>query len=148
VVASFREYRDAKQAVDYLASRRFPVEQVAIVAGDLRFVEQVTGRRGYFEAAVDGATSGAITGAVLGFILGLFTLITPVTSGLVLALWGAVVGAVIGALAGTVAHAFLLGRRRFRSVRALDAGRYDVVAAAAVAERTRDLLDEAPVRAA
>ena len=44
VVASYESYPEAQRAVDYLSDRRFPVERVAIVADDLRFVEQVTGR--------------------------------------------------------------------------------------------------------
>lgn len=148
VVGSFTTYDEAERAVDFLAERGFPVEQVAIVAGDLRFVEQVTGRRGYGAAAIDGAASGAVTGALLGFILGVLTLVTPLTSGITLALWGLVIGAVIGTLVGLLAHALSSGRRDFTSVPRLDARRYDLVTAATVADRARRLLEDRRLRAA
>jgi hypothetical protein len=145
LVAAYRTYEEAQRAVDFAADRDFPVERLAIVAEDLRFVEQVTGRAGYGTAVLNGAASGAITGAFLGFILGLFSLVTPLTSGLVLAFWGLVIGALIGALAGLLAQAIAGGRRDFSSIGSLRAGRYDVVATADVAERARQLLSELPV---
>src|SRR4051794_16070453 len=60
MVASYDSYPEAQRAVDYLSDRRFPVERVAIVAEDLRFVEQVTGRMGYGKAALQGAGLGAL----------------------------------------------------------------------------------------
>jgi hypothetical protein len=38
-VASYTSYDAAHRAVDYLSGKDFPVERLAIVAGDLRFVE-------------------------------------------------------------------------------------------------------------
>ena len=55
VVASFKTYGGAEGAVDRLAEAGFPVEHAAIVGHDVRFVEQVTGRFGYGEAALRGA---------------------------------------------------------------------------------------------
>lgn len=148
VVASFTSYEDAAAAVDHLADRRFPVDQVAIVAANLRLVEQVLGRRGYGHAASDGAVAGAVTGAFLGFFLGVLSLIAPLTSGLVLAFWGLLTGGVIGAIVGALGHALFGGRRDFRSTRGLDAGRYDLVASASVAEPARRLLAARPARVA
>jgi hypothetical protein len=142
VVGSYVTYDEAQRAVDFAADRDFPIERLAIVAGDLQFVEQVTGRAGYGSAAINGATSGAVTGGFLGFFLGLFSLVAPLASGLTLALWGLVIGAVIGALVGVLTHALSGGRRDFSSVSSLRAGRYDVVATADVADRARQLLSE------
>ncbi len=147
-VASFPTYAEAQRAVDFLAARRFTVQHVAIVARDLRFVEQVTARRGYGDAAMAGALSGAVAGALLGFILGLLTLIAPLAAGFALALWGLVIGGLIGALVGVAAHAVSRRHRAFTSVTRLDAGRYDVVAAAPVADEVRRLLHEGAARAA
>src|SRR5690606_4643963 len=133
------------RAIDFAADRRFPVERLAIAAGDLRFIERVTGRLDYGTAAANGAASGALTGAFLGFVLGLFSLVTPLASGLVLALSGLVAGAVIGAIVGLLAHAATGGRRDFSSISGFDAGRYDVVAASDVAEQARRLLSELPL---
>ncbi|MDP8930333.1 MAG: glycine zipper family protein, partial [Actinomycetota bacterium] len=59
-VATFNRYPDAQRAVDYLSDERFPVQHVSIVGEGLRLVEDVTGRRGYVEAALGGATAGAV----------------------------------------------------------------------------------------
>src|SRR3954470_17818084 len=82
IVASFGSYAEAQKAVDYLSDEGFPVERVSIVAEDLRFVEQVTGRRGYGQALLQGAGSGAVVGAFFGFLLGLFELVDPLLSAL------------------------------------------------------------------
>src|ERR687885_143487 len=82
VVASYDSYAEAQRAVDYLSDERFQVERISIVAEDLRFVEQVTGRMGYGRAALQGAGSGALIGAFFGFFLGLFSIIDPLVSAL------------------------------------------------------------------
>lgn len=140
VVASYATYAEAERAIDFLADHDFPVARVAVVAGDLRLVEQVTGRLGYGGAAARGAAAGATTGALLGFILGLLSLVAPLTSGLTLALVGLVVGGLVGALIGLIGHLALGGRRDFSSVSAVQAGRYDLIVAAEVAEHARQLL--------
>src|ERR671912_335605 len=105
VVASYDSYPEAQRAVDYLSDERFPVERVAIVAEDLRFVEQVTGRLGYGQAALQGAGSGAVIGALFGFFLGLFSLADPLVSALILVLYGLVFGAIVGAILGLIFYA-------------------------------------------
>jgi hypothetical protein len=145
-VASYATYDAARRAIEYLTGNDFPVERLAIVAGGLRFVEQVTGRSGYGNAAASGASAGAVTGAVLGFVLGLFSLVTPLTSGLILAMWGALLGAAIGAAVGMIGHALSAGSAGFSSVGGLQAGRYDVVAPADIAPEARRLLAQAPER--
>ncbi|HET9677172.1 MAG TPA: general stress protein [Solirubrobacterales bacterium] len=69
-VASYATYAEAERAVDHLSDQKFPVERVSIVARDLKVVEQVTGRRGYLEAALHGLTSGALIGALIGWLFG------------------------------------------------------------------------------
>src|SRR5918911_4198903 len=109
VIASYDSYPEAQRAVDYLSDERFPVERVSIVAEDLRFVEQVTGRRGYGQALLEGAGSGAVVGALFGFFLGLFSLFDPLVSAFLLALYGLIFGAILGALIGLTAHALMGG---------------------------------------
>jgi hypothetical protein len=133
-VARFERYAEAERAVDQLADLRFRVEQVAIVGRDLRLVEHITGRLGWWGAAMQGAASGAAGGALIGFFFGLFDLVDPLASGLVLALWGLSIGALIGAAAGLAGHAVTGGRRDFTSASSLEAGRFDVVVAGEVAE--------------
>jgi len=140
VIASYNSYAEAQRAVDYLSDERFPVERVSIVAEDLRFVEQVTGRMGYGQAALQGAGSGAAIGVLFGFFLGLFNLFDPVVSALILALYGLIFGAIFGALIGLLFHALAQGQRDFSSVGGMEAGRYNVMADEEVAEEATRLL--------
>ena len=142
VIASYDSYAEAQRTVDHLSDEGFPVERVSIVAEDLRFVEQVTGRRGYGQAALEGAGSGAVIGAFFGFFLGLFSLIDPLVSALLVALYGLVFGAIVGAIMGLVFHALSGGRRDFSSVGGIEAGRYDVMVDEEVAEEASRLIAE------
>ncbi|MGH7268317.1 MAG: general stress protein [Candidatus Rokuibacteriota bacterium] len=148
VIGSYDNYADAQAAVDSLADRGFPVERVAIVGSELRLVEQVTGRRGYGSAALEGAMSGAVMGALLGLFFGLFGLVDSRLSGLGLAFWGAIIGAVVGLAIGAIGHALWRGQRDFGSVAGMQAGRFEVVADIEVAEDARRLVAEGRVRRA
>jgi uncharacterized membrane protein len=140
IVASYDSYAEAQRAVDYLSDERFPVERVSIVAEDLRFVEQVTGRRGYGQAALGGAASGAVVGAFFGFFLGLLNIFDPVVSALILALYGLVFGAILGAILGLISQALTGGQRDFSSIAGMEAGRYNVMVDEEVAEEASRLL--------
>jgi hypothetical protein len=139
-IASYDSYAQAQRAVDQLSDEGFPVERVSIVAEDLRFVEQVTGRLGYGQAALQGAGSGAVIGALFGFFLGLFSLADPLVSALILVLYGLVFGAIVGAILGLIFYALSGGERDFSSVGAMEAGRYNVVVDEEVAEEGSRLL--------
>lgn len=140
VIATYDSYSEAQRAVDYLSDEMFPVERVSIVAEDLRFVEQVTGRRGYGQATLQGAGSGAVIGILFGFFLGLFSLIDPVFSAFLLALYGLIFGAILGAIIGLLGYALSGGRRDFSSVGGIEAGRYNVMADEEVADEASRLL--------
>lgn len=126
-VASFRTYAEAEKAVDSLSDRGFPVDSLSIAAHDLRYVETVTGRRGYASAAFQSLVPGALVGAGFGFVLGAFSWIDPLVSGLALATYGFVIGALLGLVAGLVGHWISAGRRDFSSVGSVEAGTYDVL---------------------
>ena len=53
------------------------------------------------------------------------------------------IGALWGAVFGFVAHAAKRGQRDFSSVRALTAGRYDLIARDGTVERARSMLSDA-----
>jgi len=139
-VATYPTYAEAQRAVDYLSDHNFPVHRAAIVAEGLRFVEQVTGRPGYGQAALSGALSGASVSALIGFIFGLFNLVTPIASALNLALLGIVFGALVGAVSGLIFYAVSGGKRDFSSVSGMQAERYNVVVDAEVADEATHLL--------
>ena len=126
-LGSYSDYEDAQQAVDALADRGFPVEELTIVARDLRMVEHLTGRETWSSAGLTGILNGGLTGAFLGFLFGLLSIVDPLVSGLALGFYGLLLGAVIGLAVGLIAHAASSGRRKFRSTRTLDAARYEVM---------------------
>ena len=132
VVASYDSYPEAQRAVDYLSDERFPVERVAIVAEDLRLVEQVTGRVGYGRAALQGAGLGAVLGFIIGFFIGLFSFYIAI-------LW-LIYGAIIGLIVGLIGHALSGGQRDFSSIGGIQAGRYNVMADEGVANEASELL--------
>ena len=140
VIASYGSYAEAQRAVDHLSDERFPVERVSIVAEDLRFVEQVTGRRGYGQAALEGVGSGAVIGAFFGFFLGLFSPVDPLFSVLILVLYGLVFGGVIGAIISLIFHALSGRQRDFSSVGGIEADHYNVLVDEEVAEEASRLV--------
>lgn len=143
-VASFGTYAEAERAVDRLSDQNFPVERVAIVARDLKLVEQVTGRRGYLQAALQGLASGALIGFLIGWLFGIFNWFDPVTSAFWLAIDGLWFGALVGALFGLLTQALSRGRRDFDSVSGLSADRYEVLVDDEVAAEAARLLAEPP----
>jgi hypothetical protein len=132
VVASYDSYPEAQRAVDYLSDERFPVERVAIVAEDLRLIEQVTGRRGYGQAALQGAGLGAVLGFIIGLFIGLFSPYIGILYG--------IYGVIIGLIVGLVSHALSGGQRDFSSIGGIQAGRYNVMADEEVADEASGLL--------
>lgn len=141
-VASYSTYAEAERAVDHLADQKFPVEHVSIVARDLKMVEQVVGRRGYLEAALQGLTSGALIGFLIGWLFGLFNWFEPITSAFWLAIDGLWFGALLGALFGLLLHALSRGRRDFDSVAGFSADRYEVLVDDEVASEAARLLGD------
>jgi hypothetical protein len=127
VIASYPTYEEAERAVDLLSDKRFAVERVAIVGRDLQFVEKVTGRMGYGEAALRGALSGSIAGIFIGWLFAIFNWFDPVVASLWLVFHGLWFGALVGALMGVALHAATGGRRDFSSIPAFRAKRYDIV---------------------
>jgi hypothetical protein len=139
-IAAFEDYADAQRAVDHLADHDFPVQRVAIVGRDLRYVEQVTGRMTTRSAAAMGAVQGAVLGALLGLASGLVFSLRPDPALPLLVAYGIVAGAVLGALFGALTHAADRGRRDFASIGTMAAERYEVVVDEEVADRAAELL--------
>ena len=144
VVASFSAYGDAVRAIDILSDEGFAVEHARIVAHDLRFVEQVTGRETTGRAMGRAAVSGLVFGALFGLLFGLLAWRDPVASGLILAVYGAILGAVVGAVVGAVGRRSSGGGRDFTSVAAMQAGGYDVMVDQPHGDEARRLLAATP----
>jgi hypothetical protein len=141
-VASFADYASAERAVDYLSDHDFPVERTAIVARDLRLVEQVTGRVGYLEATLRGLLSGAVAGILIGWLFAIFDWFDPAIARGWLIVDGFWFGALIGAITALIAHALTRGRRDFASVQSVVADRYEVVADEEVADEAERLIGQ------
>jgi hypothetical protein len=139
-IAAYPTYEEAERAVDYLADNRFPVERVSIVGRGLHYVEQVTGRMGYPQAALRGALSGALVGVLVGWLFGIFDWFNPIVAAAWLAFDGLWFGAIVGALVGLLIHALMRGRRDFASVAGMRADSYEVVVDADVAEEAARLV--------
>jgi hypothetical protein len=143
-VASFGDYQSAERAVDYLSDHGFPVDRTAIVARDLKLIEQVTGRVGYPEATLRGLLSGAVAGILIGWLFAIFDWFDPVVARGWLIVDGFWFGALVGAIAGLIAHALTRGRRDFTSVGGVLADRYEVVADEEVADEAERLIGQMP----
>jgi hypothetical protein len=139
---TFEDYPSVQHAVDHLADHGFPVERVAIVGRDLRYVEQVTGRITVGIAAALGALHGAVIGSLFALGFGLIFTYSPNPALPLLVLYGIVAGGVLGALFGALSHAAGSGRRDFASVPSVVADRYDLLVDAALADRAAALLGD------
>jgi hypothetical protein len=148
MVASCPTYEEAQRAVDYLADAKFPVERVAIVGEGLRLVEQITGRRTWGTAILEGLLNGGIIGLLLGWLFGWFSLVNPLVSAASLAIWGLALGAVMGAIAGAVGYAITGGQRDFTSVNSMQAAQYNILVDADVADDAQRLLARRPAHGA
>jgi hypothetical protein len=148
MVASCPTYEEAQRAVDYLADAKFPVERVAIVGEGLRLVEQITGRRTWGTAILEGLLNGGIIGLLLGWLFGWFSLVNPLVSAASLAIWGLALGAVMGAIAGAVGYAITGGQRDFTSVNSMQAAQYNILVDADVADDAQRLLARLPAHGA
>ena len=110
LVAAYGTYLEAQKAVDHLADKDFPVQNVTIVGTDLRMVERVTGRLTYGRVALAGGLSGAWFGLFVGLLLSIFS-----TEALFPILPAMAIGAAFGILFSVISYSFTGGRRDFTS---------------------------------
>ncbi|MEA5365768.1 general stress protein [Amycolatopsis sp., V23-08] len=135
-IGSYATYREAKQAVEFLAGSEFTVSDVTIVGVDLMLVERVIGRLTWGRVLAVGAVSGAWFGSFAGLLLSLFAnqaFVLQVLTGIVL-------GVLSGLMFAAIGHSMSRGRRDFSSASQLVAGRYDVLCQPRSAEQGRELL--------
>ena len=139
-LAVYDDYADAQRTVDFLADRKFPVEQCMIVGTDLKRIERITGRLTYGRVAAGGALSGLWLGLFIGLIFALFT-----TSSVVAVVASSIAfGAVFGLVWALTGYALTGGHRDFSSTTQVVATRYEVLVEHKVAAQARELLAELP----
>ncbi|WP_269927915.1 general stress protein [Kocuria massiliensis] len=135
-VGKFSKYQDAQGAVDLLAERGFPVQNLAIVGTDLRQVEHVVGTLSYARVAASGALQGLFYGVFLGFLLMLFGHENPMAAFLT----SVPLGVAFWMILSIVSFSRRGGHRSFTAVGQLVAGSYDLVCAPQEAGEARRLL--------
>lgn len=138
-VAAYDTYLEAQKAVDHLADREFPVQNVTIVGTDLRMVERVTGRLTYSRVALAGLASGAWFGLFVGLLLSIFSTVGTTTLPILAAV---AIGAAFGILFSVISYAFAGGKRDFTSSSQIVASSYAVLCVSEHAHRARTLLAE------
>lgn len=135
-VGKFSKYQDAQGAVDLLAERGFPVQNLAIVGSDLRQVEHVVGTLSYARVAASGALQGLFYGVVLGALLMAFGRESPLSAFLT----SIPLGVAFWMILSIVGYSRRGGQRSFTAVGQLVAGSYDLVCAPQEAGEARRLL--------
>jgi uncharacterized membrane protein (UPF0136 family) len=135
-VGSFATYAEAQRAVDHLADRAFPVEDVTIVGVDLMLVERVLGRLTWGRVLASGAASGVWMGLFVGALLSYF----QGNAGALIV--GLVAGVLFSMIFAAIGYAVQRGRRDFTSASQLVAGRYDVLCQPRNAEQAKSMLAE------
>ena len=71
-MGTYETYAEAQKAVDFLADRDFPVENVLLVGTDLKQVERVTGRLTSGRVMLGGLLSGIWIGVFVGLVFAMF----------------------------------------------------------------------------
>lgn len=137
-IGSYATYAEAQRAVDHLADKEFPVQEVTIVGVDLMQVERVIRRLTWWRVLGTGAASGAWFGLFVGILLSLFA--EPAAGFVGPILVGLTTGVFFGMIFAAAGYASSRGRRDFASTSQLVAGRYDVLCQPRHAEQARDLL--------
>lgn len=141
-LGEFRNYEDAQKAVDYLADKEFPVENLMIVGTNLKLVERVVGRRTWPRVLGQGAVSGITTGLIVGLMLMLF--MGSIENPLLMMLVGLAIGIVMGVLTAGLAYSLSSGKRDFDAVRDTVATSFEVLVEHKVAGKARELLGQMP----
>ncbi len=135
-VGKFSKYNDAQGAVDLLAERGFPVQNLAIVGTDLRQVEHVVGTLSYARVAASGAMQGLFYGVFLGLLLMLFGHENPMAAFLT----SVPLGVAFWMILAIIGFSRRGGHRSFTAVGQMVAGSYDLVCAPQEAAEARRLL--------
>ncbi|WP_435202905.1 general stress protein [Janibacter sp. GS2] len=145
-LSTYDTYAEAQRAVDFLADKEFPVEDVMIVGTDLKQVERVSGRLTTRKVLLGGLLSGIWIGVFVGVIFAMF----DGGEGLLQRMVSTVlIGAVFGLVWAWLGYRSTGGERDFTSVSQVVASRYEVLTEHRHAQRARELLDELdPMRAA
>lgn len=145
-LGTYDAYPEAQQAVDFLADREFPVQDVMIVGTDLKQIERVTGRLTTGRVLLGGALSGVWIGVFVGLVFAVFE---GGEQFLVRMLSTMIIGAFFGLVWGWLGYKATGGQRDFTSVSQVVAAKYEVLCEHRHVTRGRELLTQMdPMKAA
>jgi hypothetical protein len=136
VLGTYQTYPEAQAVVDRLAKSDFPVAEVSIVGNDLKSVEQVTRKRSWNRAALEGLLSGAWFGLFIGL---LFTLVNPVMTWEIFAA-AVLIGAAFGLFFRLVGYAISRRSRDFDSQIQVVASNYQILVEASLIDQAQAAL--------
>jgi hypothetical protein len=138
-VASFTRYADAEHTLTLLAGTRFPMDRLALIGGDLKLVDDGSGRITGVRAAAAGAAAGGWMGALLALYT--FVLDRPPVGALASGVcWGVAIGGLFGVTLATAGYATFGRTRDHGARRRLVAARYELYADGDVAASAWRLL--------
>ncbi|WP_392508281.1 general stress protein [Naumannella halotolerans] len=140
-VGVYDKYEQAQKAVDFLADKKFAVQNLAIVGTELRSIERVLSRKSWGSVIQQGILSGISTGLLVGLVMVIFGEPAQLLAILLTALG---IGIVIGLIFAVITYAMSGGQRDFNSVSQIVATKYEVLSEHKVAQQARDLLAELP----
>jgi hypothetical protein len=142
-IAAAESYGQADRVLETLAERGFPVERLAIVAPDMRYLQNQPRPLQAFVRGLVSASWAAVVGALAGLLLGLFDVVDPLVPGLALTLWGAAIGAALGAI-GVLVLLLVNASAPDAAAGRIVASRFEVVGDQLIAERAGRVLDASP----
>lgn len=140
-VGVFGTYDEAQHVVDFLADKRFPVENLCIVGTELKSVERVLGRRSWGTVIGAGVQSGLSTGLMITLLL---WIVMPTTNFLLLLVYALGIGIFVGIVFAALGYWMSQGKRDFRSVSQTVATKYELLAEHKVAGQARELIATMP----
>lgn len=136
-VAIYDDYSDAARAVDYLADRQFPVENLAIVGTDLKSIEKVTGNMTWGRVLGAGFFQGSMWAGMFAVFMWMMNPGQSLLTFLAMAIAGF---GLVGMAMAAFQYRARRGERDYTSTTAIIATHYEVLAESTVADRARHLL--------
>jgi hypothetical protein len=141
IVASFWSFEEAARAVDFLADRRVPLTDIAVVARDFRLAER-PGRRTLALAGAHAILPGGLIAALAVLSLHGLGIVWMLGSPILVAFAAFAAGAAFAVAAATADFGMRRTRDGRRAVRAIGAERYDVIVHGVVADAARRFVSE------
>jgi hypothetical protein len=140
-VGVFSSYEEAQKVVDFLADKRFPVQNLCIVGTDIKSVERVLGRRNWGTVILQGLQQGLMTGLLVALIMMVFM---PSENVWLLVGYALAIGVGIGILLSVLSYWMSQGKRDFTSASRMIATKYEVLCEHKFVPQAKELIQQIP----